>query len=136
MIGLLVVAHGQLADELVRVVRNIVPGDLPLAGLGIDWNVDLAEARRRIEEILPRLDQGEGVIIATDVFGGTPTNVAMAFFQPGKVEVVTGVNLPMLIKYTNLRTPMELPAAALMLAEKGRAAISAAGEILSRKQGE
>lgn len=136
MIGLLVVAHGGLADELVRITRNIVRGDIPLAGLGIDWNDDLNEARRRIEEVLPRLDQGEGVIIATDVFGGTPTNVAMAFFQPGKVEVVTGVNLPMLIKYTNLREPMGLGAAAQLLAERGRAAISAAGEILSGKQGE
>ncbi|MBP7148469.1 MAG: PTS sugar transporter subunit IIA [Acidobacteria bacterium] len=134
MIGLLVVTHSGLAAELVGAALKIVRREVPIAALTLDWDDDVARARERIAAEIERLDHGEGVIIATDMFGGTPTNVAMSFFQPGKVEVVTGVNLPMLIKFTNLREPtepMSLRDAAQLLAEKGRSAITVAGEILS-----
>ena len=134
MIGLLVVTHGGLAAELVAAARRIVAQPGAIAGLAIDWDSDVGESRRKIQESLEALDQGDGVIIATDMFGGTPTNVALTFLEPGKVEVVTGVNLPMVIKFTNLREQKDLAETARMLAARGRGAITVAGEILAGKQ--
>ncbi len=134
MIGFLVVTHGGLAAELVAAARRIVAQPGPIAGLSIDWDSDVAESRERILEALRSLDQGDGVIIATDMFGGTPTNVALTFLEPGKVEVVTGVNLPMVIKFTNLRERGDLAETARMLAARGRSSITVAGEILAGRQ--
>ncbi len=134
MIGLLVVTHGGLAAELVAAARRIVAQPGPIAGLAIDWDSDVGESRQRIQEALSSLDQGDGVIIATDMFGGTPTNVALTFLEPGKVEVVTGVNLPMVIKFTNLREQADLAETARMLAARGRSSITVAGEILAGRQ--
>ena len=134
MIGLLVVTHGGLAAELVAAARRIVAQPGAIAGLAIDWDSDVGDSRRKIQESLEALDQGDGVIIATDMFGGTPTNVALTFLEPAKVEVVTGVNLPMVIKFTNLREQKDLAETARMLAARGRGAITVAGEILAGKQ--
>lgn len=134
MIGLLVVTHGGLAAELVAAARRIVAQPGAISGLAIDWDSDVGDSRRKIQESLEALDQGDGVIIATDMFGGTPTNVALTFLEPGKVEVVTGVNLPMVIKFTNLREQKDLAETARMLAARGRGAITVAGEILAGKQ--
>ncbi len=134
MIGLLVVTHGGLAAELVEAARRIVSQPGPIAGLAIDWDSDVGESRQRIQEALLSLDQGDGVIIATDMFGGTPTNVALTFLEAGKVEVVTGVNLPMVIKFTNLREQADLAETARMLAARGRSSITVAGEILAGRQ--
>ena len=134
MIGLLVVTHGGLAAELVAAARRIVAQPGAIAGLAIDWDSDVGDSRRKIHESLEALDQGDGVIIATDMFGGTPTNVALTFLEPAKVEVVTGVNLPMVIKFTNLREQKDLAETARMLAARGRGAITVAGEILAGKQ--
>jgi PTS system mannose-specific IIA component len=136
MIGLLVVTHGGLAAELVEAARRIVQESAPVQALALDWDHDIAEGCRRIEEALKELDKGEGMIIATDMLGGTPANVAMTFLEPGKVEVVTGVNLPMLIKFSNLRGENDLAEVASLLADKGRSHITVAGEILAgRKEG-
>jgi PTS system mannose-specific IIA component len=128
--GLLVVTHGRLAEELVRATTTIV-GPLPaLAAVSIDWNDDVAEARTRIEQAIRRVDQGSGVVVLTDMFGGTPTNLALSFLEPGKVEVITGVNLPMLIKFTNLREEVAFEGTVRRIAEQGRHAITVASEIL------
>ncbi len=134
MIGLLVVTHGGLAAELVEAARRIVSQPGPIAGLSIDWDSDVGESRQRIQEALLSLDQGDGVVIATDMFGGTPTNVALTFLEPGKVEVITGVNLPMVIKFTNMREQSDVGEAARMLAARGRSSITVAGEILAGRQ--
>lgn len=134
MIGLLVVTHGRLAAELVDATRRIVPRDLPMRGISIEWEQDVDAARREIAAALEQLDAGEGVILATDMFGGTPTNLALTFLVPGRVEVVTGVNLPMLVKYTNLAPELSLEQAARVMAERGRAAISVAGQILASRE--
>lgn len=134
MIGLLVVTHGRLAAELVEAAKKIVSQPGPIAALSIDWDSDVGESRQRIEDAVNSLDRGDGVIILTDMFGGTPTNVALTFFEPGKVEVVTGVNLPMVIKFTNLREQADLAETAHMLAERGKHSIRVAGEILSGKK--
>ena len=131
MIGLLVVSHGRLAGELVDAARRIVRRELPMAGISIEWDQDVDAAREQIAAALAELDRGDGVIVATDMFGGTPTNLALSFLAPGRVEVVTGVNLPMLIKYTNLGADVGLAEAARLVASRGREAIGVAGEILA-----
>src|SRR5678816_1917552 len=98
MIGVVVVTHGQLATELVNAAEAIV-GELPrFAAVSIGWHQDTEDARQEIGEAITRVQQGDGVLILTDMFGGTPSNLAMTFLGEGNVEVITGVNLPMLIK--------------------------------------
>ena len=133
MIGLLVITHGGVAEQLVDAACRIVKDPGPIAGLALDWDQDVEELRSRIESTLAELDQGEGVILATDMFGGTPTNIALTFLDPGRVEVVTGVNLPMVIKFTNLPADIDVREAAESIARRGRSAISVAGEILARR---
>src|SRR5512143_2999443 len=94
--GLLVVTHGRLADELVHAVQRIV-GDVPAMGsIALDWDDDVVDARRRIEEGIARVAVDGRVLILTDMFGGTPSNIALSLLEPGKIDVITGVNLPML----------------------------------------
>jgi PTS system mannose-specific IIA component len=90
----------------------------------------VASARERIQEAVERVGRGSGALILTDMFGGTPTNIALSLLEPGKVEVVTGVNLPMLIKFTNLRDEMPFLEIARRIAEQGRRAIHVASELL------
>src|SRR5688572_1984013 len=102
MIGVVVVTHGQLATELVNSTEMIV-GDLPrFAAVSIGWHEDTHDARGEIEQAIGRVDQGSGILILTDMFGGTPSNLAMTFLTEHKVEVIIGVNLPMLIKLAGL----------------------------------
>ncbi|RMG44818.1 MAG: PTS sugar transporter subunit IIA [Acidobacteria bacterium] len=134
VIGLLAVTHGGLADELVAAARRIVRDPAPMMSVSLAWDDDVKEASRRIERAIGELDEGQGVIVVTDMLGGTPANVAMAFLEPGRVEVVTGVNLPMLIKFNNLPPGVGLAEAARLIAEKGRSHITVAGEILAAEE--
>lgn len=129
-LGLLVVTHGRLAEELVNATRTIVGPMDGLEAVSIGWDDDVHEARRQIEEGVRRAERGGGVLVLTDMFGGTPTNLALSLLEPGKVEVVTGVNLPMLIKFTNLRGEQALSDLARRIAEQGRRAIHVASELL------
>ena len=130
MIGIVVVTHGALAGELVNATRTIV-GDIPaIAAVSIGWTDDMGSAREAIERALAEVGGGE-VLILTDMFGGTPTNVSLPFLSP-KVEIVTGVNLPMLIKLTSLREG-ELVEVARVIREQGEGAIYVASEILEKK---
>ncbi len=130
MPGLLVVTHGRVAEELVKATKTIVGPMDALEAVSIGWDDDVAEARQRIEEAVQRVGRGEGVLILTDMFGGTPTNIALSLLERGKVEVITGVNLPMLIKFTNLRDEMAFAEIARRIAEQGRHAIHVASELL------
>ena len=132
--GLLVVTHGKLADELAHAVRRIV-GDVPAMGsISLDWDDDVADARRRMEEGIARVAIGGRVLILTDMFGGTPTNIALSLLDPGKVDVVTGVNLPMLIKFANLRKVDGFDETVRRIAQQGREAIQVASEVLERRE--
>ena len=129
MIGVVVVTHGQLAVELVNAAETIV-GDLPaFAAVSIGWHEDTADARHEIAEAIKRVQQGQGVLILTDMFGGTPSNLAMTFLGED-VEVITGVNLPMLIKLAGLNGQASLLAAAREMREHGRHAIWVASDLL------
>jgi PTS system mannose-specific IIA component len=130
MIGVVVVTHGQLATELVNATETIV-GDLPrFAAVSIGWHEDTQDARAEIEQAIGRVDQGEGVLILTDMFGGTPSNLAMTFLAQDRVEVITGVNLPMLIKLSGLIEQPDLLAVAREMREHGRNAIWVASDLL------
>jgi mannose PTS system EIIA component len=130
MIGIVVVTHGALAGELVNAARTIV-GDIPrIAAVSIGWSDDVSAARSAIAQALEDVG-GDQALVLTDMFGGTPTNVSLPFLSP-RVEIVTGVNLPMLIKVTSLRDGA-LAEVARIVREQGKDAIYVASEVLEKK---
>jgi PTS system mannose-specific IIA component len=129
MVGVVVVTHGQLAAELLNAAETIV-GDLPqFAAVSIGWHEDTNDARDEIAQAVARVQQGQGVLIVTDMFGGTPSNLAMTFLGQ-QVEVITGVNLPMLIKLAGLREQTNLLEVAREMRDHGRNAIWVASDLL------
>jgi mannose PTS system EIIA component len=131
MIGVVVVTHGQLATELLNAAETIV-GDLPqFAAVSIGWHDDVEEARTEIAEAIARVAGEHGAIVLTDMFGGTPSNLAITLVEDGRVEVVTGVNLPMLLKLAAIREPGDdVRTIARRVREDGRAAIWVASDLL------
>ena len=129
MIGIVVVSHGRLAEELVNAAKTIV-GEIPAtAAVSIGWSSDVDAAREAIGRALSEVG-GEGALILTDMFGGTPTNVSLSFLAP-KVEIVTGVNLPMLIKLCTRRVG-DLATVARTIREQARESIVVASELLEK----
>jgi PTS system mannose-specific IIA component len=130
VIGVVVVTHGQLATELVNAAEMIV-GDLPqFTAVSIGWHDDVTDAREDIAQAIERVRADSGVLLLTDMFGGTPSNLAMTFLEKDRLEVITGVNLPMLIKLTSLSTSSDLLAVAHEMREHGRTAIWVASDLL------
>jgi PTS system mannose-specific IIA component len=130
MIGVVVVTHGQLATELVNAAEMIV-GDLPqFAAVSIGWHEDVNDARDDIAQAIGRVRGEEGVLVLTDMFGGTPSNLGLTFLETNGVEVITGVNLPMLIKLASLRSSGDLLAVARAMRDHGRHAIWVASDLL------
>lgn len=130
MIGIVVVTHGGVAEELVKAARTIV-GDLPAtSAVSIGWEDDPVAANEAIEKGLADAGGGD-VLILTDMFGGTPTNLSLPFLSP-RVEIVTGVNLPMIIKATALRDGA-LAEVARAVRDQGQGAIYVASDVLERK---
>jgi PTS system mannose-specific IIA component len=130
MIGIVVITHGRVAEELVNAARTIV-GDIPaIAAVSIGWTDDAAAAIAAIERGLGEAGGGD-VLVLTDMFGGTPTNLSLPFLSD-HVEIVTGVNLPMIIKASALREG-SLVEVARAVREQGKGAIYVASEILERK---
>ena len=131
MIGSLIVTHGRLAIELLNAAEAIVGEVKNVAAVSIGWHDDVDIARTMIEKAIQRVDTGAGVLILTDMFGGTPTNIASTFLDEGSIEIVTGVNLPMLIKLTQLAEDTGLADAARSVRENGQSNIYIASEFLS-----
>jgi PTS system mannose-specific IIA component len=135
MIPVLVLTHGDLATELLAAAREI---DSQLgngtSALALPWDIDSDEATRRLKRALRALDAGEGVIVLTDMFGGTATNIALPLMEAGRIEVVTGVNLPMLVKIGSLWLQDELSPQefAIRLRDAGQKSIRVASEFLRR----
>jgi PTS system mannose-specific IIA component len=130
MIGVVVVTHGQLATELVNAAETIV-GDIPqFAAVSIGWHDDVEDAREEMRQAIQRVQGPEGVLLLTDMFGGTPANVGLTFLEANKIEVITGVNLPMLIKLAGLRTSSDLLAVAREVRDTGRNAIWVASDLM------
>jgi len=131
VIGVVVITHGQLATELVNSAEMIV-GDLPhFTAVSIGWHDDVNDAREDIAQAIERVrgDDG-GVLLLTDMFGGTPSNLGMTFLEKDRVEVITGVNLPMLIKLAGKTRSSDLLAVAQEMREHGRNAIWVASDFL------
>jgi PTS system mannose-specific IIA component len=134
MIGGLIVTHGRLAIELLNAAEMIVGEVHHITAVSLGWHDDVGMATSMIEKALERVQDPDGVLILTDMFGGTPTNISSTFLDPGKVEVVTGVNLPMLMKFTQIGEGQTLAAAAKIVKEQGQSSIYIASELLAPKR--
>lgn len=130
MIGLVLVTHGHLATEFVIAMEHVVGPQKAIAAIGIGARDDMEERRQEIADCITKVDSGEGVIILTDLFGGTPSNLAISLMEKGKVEVIAGVNLPMLIRLDGARKSMDVVSAIAAAKEAGQKYISVASEIL------
>lgn len=130
MIGVVVVTHGQLATEFVNAAEAII-GDLPqFAAVSIGWHDDVDDAREEIRQAIARVQGPSGVMVLTDMFGGTPANLGLTFLEANRVEIITGVNLPMLIKLASLQSSADLLAVAREIREAGRNGIWVASDLL------
>lgn len=130
MIGLVLVTHGRLADEFVVAMEHVVGPQQQVATIAIGPEDDMEARRRDIAEGIARVDTGRGVIVLTDLFGGTPSNLAISLMERGRVEVIAGINLPMLIRLESARKAMTVVAAVAAAREAGRKYISVASEVL------
>lgn len=129
-VGVVVISHGQFATELLNAAEMIV-GDLPgFTAVSIGWHDDVTVARDAIEQAIAKVDKGRGVLLLTDMFGGTPSNLGLSFLKDGRVEVLTGANLPMLIKLAKTPATADLVALAREICEHGRVAIRVASDLL------
>lgn len=130
MIGLVLVTHGRLAEEFIAATEHVVGPQEALRAICIGPDDDMDLRKTEIQEAVKEVNQGDGVIILTDMFGGTPSNLALALMEKGKVEVLAGINLPMLIKVAGLRKDTPLEEAVSKAAESGRKYINVASEVL------
>jgi mannose PTS system EIIA component len=130
MIGIVVVTHGQLARELVAAAEMII-GEIPnVTAVSIGWHESPDDAEREIEAAIGRVESGKGTVVLTDMFGGTPSNLSYSFLEDGRVEVISGVNLPMVIKAVNMRQEKPLAELVEHLESFGKKSISLASGIL------
>ena len=132
MIGIVVVSHGKLARELVAATEHVVGEQERFRSISIEVEDDIEARRDQIRETAKSCDTGKGVIILTDMFGGTTSNLAMSVMSAGHIEVLSGVNLPMLIKLAEVRGELGLKDAAKTAAEAGRKYINIASELLAK----
>lgn len=131
MVGGVIVTHGQLGNELVSAAEMIVGDINHITVVSIGWHDDADVARTEIEKAIQRVDSGSGVLLLTDMFGGTPTNLAASFLGQLPVEAVTGVNLPMVIKLASQTEDESLPELARRIRDEGQHQICLAGELLA-----
>ncbi|HEY9163797.1 MAG TPA: PTS sugar transporter subunit IIA [Magnetovibrio sp.] len=130
MIGIVLVTHGRLAEELVAAMEHVVGPQERVAAVCIGPDDDMEERRTQILDNISKVDDGSGAILLTDMFGGTPSNLAISVIDKANVEVIAGVNLPMLIKLASVRGEGTLKAAAIQAQDAGRKYINIASELL------
>ena len=135
MIGGLIVMHGRLGEELLNVLTIILGETTNIEAISIGWYDDVEESKKKIAASLKRVDQKNGVVIFTDMFGGTPSNLSFTFQKDGVVEIITGANLPMLIKFCSLQRSAGLKDTARKVVEQARKNIHLASALLSAKPG-
>lgn len=132
MIGLILVTHGRLADHFIEAMEHVVGTQQNVATICIGPNDDMEQRRADIAKAIRAVDTGSGVIILTDLFGGTPSNLAISLLDSGRVEVIAGINLPMLIRLAGAREAMDVTAAVAAAAAAGRSYITVASELLGQ----
>ena len=130
MIGALVVTHGHLGRDLVAAAEMIVGEVAYIQSVSIGWHDDVNDARKDIEKRIADVESGKGVLILTDMFGGTPSNIAFSLHDPEKIDVVTGVNLPMIIKIAAQKDGDTLNSLARIVRDQGRSSIAMASDFL------
>ena len=130
MIGILLVTHGNLADEFLSAMQHVVGHQTQISTACIGPNDDMNERRNDILSKVAEVDSGEGVIVLTDMFGGTPSNLAISIMDHANIEVIAGINLPMLVKLATLRKDLSLKEAVLGAKEAGIKYITIASELL------
>jgi mannose PTS system EIIA component len=134
MIGVLIVTHKELAEALMSVYDLILGPREGISAVSLDPAAPPEVSRAQIQRGLAQVNNGGGVIILTDMLGGTPSNLTLPFLQEGKVEVITGVNLPMLMKLSQIREHQDLREAAALLKQSGQRGITVASEVLHPKK--
>ena len=132
MIGLILVTHGKLADEFIAAMAHVVGKQEGIAAISIGPEDNMEKRRADIGVAVKKVDTGGGVIILTDLFGGTPSNLAISLMRKGKVEVIAGINLPMLIRLAKARCCMPLEQAVVAARDAGRSYITIASEFLGQ----
>ncbi|MFP4081299.1 MAG: PTS sugar transporter subunit IIA [Candidatus Aminicenantes bacterium] len=133
MIGGIIVSHGKLGEEHLNALTIILGEVLNIEAISIGWYDDVEESKKKINQSLKKVDQKNGVIIFTDMFGGTPSNLSFSFLKDSQVEIITGVNLPMLIKFISLQRSNNLKRVARKVVEQGKKNIHLASALLSSK---
>ncbi|MBP9011600.1 MAG: PTS sugar transporter subunit IIA [Smithellaceae bacterium] len=133
MIGVLITTHGNLGNELIHAAESIKGKLKGVMHVCVEQTRGVEELKKEISAAIKKLDKGQGVLILTDLFGGTPSNISLSFMKEGKIEVVTGVNLPMLLKVSDVKEGTSLNEFARFIKEYGKNNISLASEILSKK---
>ena len=133
MIGIVLVTHGRLAIEFRAALEHVVGPQLQIATIAIAPDDDMEMRRREILEKIAEVDTGDGVAVLTDMFGGTPSNLAISAMNGREVEVIAGINLPMLIKLASVREAVNLEQAVIQAQEAGRKYINVASRVLSGK---
>ncbi len=132
MIGMILVTHGKLAEEFVNAMQHVVGRQDAVATVCIGPNDDMEKRRKEIADAIKTVDSGSGTVILTDLFGGTPSNLAISLMKAGQVEVIAGINLPMLIRLAKARASMPLKDAAIAARDAGRNYITVASEYLGQ----
>lgn len=132
MIGLILVSHRNLAQEMKAVMEHVVGAQENVESVGIFPNDDMERRRSEIQEKIAKVNTGDGVIVLTDMFGGTPSNLAISMMTQDKVEVLAGMNLPMLIKLAQVRSTMPLKEAVVSAQDAGKKYINVASALLNR----
>lgn len=133
MIGGIIVSHGKLAEELLNALTIILGEVENIEAISIGWYDNVEESKKRISQSMKRVNQKNGAVIFTDMFGGTPSNLSFSFLKDNQVEIITGVNLPMLIKFVSLQRSNNLKDVARKVVEQGKKNIHLASVILSSK---
>ena len=132
MIGMILVTHGRLAEEFVHAMEHVVGAQPDVATVCIGPQDDMEQKRKEIARAIKQVDSGNGAVILTDLFGGTPSNLAISLLKAGKTEVIAGINLPMLIRLAGARKDMDLTTATAAARDAGRNYITIASEFLGQ----
>lgn len=133
MIGGIIISHGKLAEELLNAMTIILGEVVNMEAISIGWYDDVEESKKKINKSLKRVDQKNGVLIFTDMFGGTPSNLSFSFLKDNQVEIITGANLPMLIKFASLQRSNNLKEVAKKVVEQGKKNIHLVSTLLCTK---